>query len=103
MFHYFYVKFVVATSSFFLISVGFPDNYELVFSALRSDNIPPVNFTSLFLDMTRRNKRDIAVLLASRVPDLTVLDLWGENALTLAARHVSSLLPLLLAYFTGIG
>ncbi|MPC17486.1 Ankyrin repeat domain-containing protein 62 [Portunus trituberculatus] len=63
------------------------DNYELVFSALRSNNVPDVNFTCLFLDMTRRCKRDMAILLASRVPDLTVLDLWGENALTLAARH----------------
>ena len=84
----------------FLISICFADNYELVFSALRSDNVPMVDFTSLFLDMTRRCKRDMAILLASRVPDLTVLDLWGENALTLSARHVSQPppppLPLLL-------
>ncbi|XP_045125144.1 uncharacterized protein LOC123512696 [Portunus trituberculatus] len=65
----------------------YANNYELVFSALRSNNVPDVNFTCLFLDMTRRCKRDMAILLASRVPDLTVLDLWGENALTLAARH----------------
>uniref|UniRef100_A0A0P4WBX4 Uncharacterized protein n=1 Tax=Scylla olivacea TaxID=85551 RepID=A0A0P4WBX4_SCYOL len=65
----------------------YANNYELVFSALRSDNVPAVDFTSLFLDMTRRCKRDMAVLLASRVPDLTVLDLWGENALTITARH----------------
>ena len=83
----------------FLISVDFSDNYELVFSALRSDNVPAVDFTSLFLDMTRRNKRDMSVLLASRVPDITVLDLWGENALTHVARHVSATLPIKLTLY----
>ncbi|XP_042889521.1 M-phase phosphoprotein 8-like isoform X2 [Penaeus japonicus] len=61
-------------------------DYDTVFASIRSERIPDVDFTSLFLKASRRGQRDLALLLSSYVPDLSKRDDWGDNALTIAAK-----------------
>lgn len=46
------------------------------------------DMTDLFLYTARIGMGDMALLLAKQVPDLTVQNMWGENALTMAAKMV---------------
>ncbi|KAK4313750.1 hypothetical protein Pmani_014911 [Petrolisthes manimaculis] len=62
------------------------NDYQQVFACLHSECVPDVDFSSLFLSTARRGCRDMALLLASRVPDLAVKDQWGQTALIMAAR-----------------
>nr|XP_027219692.1 uncharacterized protein LOC113812031 [Penaeus vannamei] len=61
-------------------------DYDTVFASMRSERIPDVDFTSLFLKASRRGQRDLALLLSTHVPDLLKKDEWGDNALTIAAK-----------------
>lgn len=63
-------------------------DYDTVFASMRSERIPDVDFTSLFLKASRRGQRDLALLLSTHVPDLLKKDEWGDNALTIAAKLV---------------
>lgn len=75
------------------------DDYQRVFACLCGDRVPDVDFSSLFLSAARRGCRDIALLLASRVPDLAVKDQWGQTALIMAARLVRDANVLLVLLF----
>ncbi|XP_047496197.1 M-phase phosphoprotein 8-like isoform X3 [Penaeus chinensis] len=61
-------------------------DYDTVFASMRSERIPDVDFTSLFLKASRRGQRDLALLLSTHAPDLLKRDEWGDNALTIAAK-----------------
>nr|XP_053626744.1 uncharacterized protein LOC128684525 isoform X2 [Cherax quadricarinatus] len=63
------------------------DDYQKVMASLRSGNIPDVDFPSLFLAAARQGQRDVALLLSTRVPDISVKDDWGETAFTMAAHN----------------
>ncbi|XP_063607106.1 M-phase phosphoprotein 8-like [Penaeus indicus] len=61
-------------------------DYDTVFASMRSERIPDVDFTNLFLKASRRGQRDLALMLSTHVPDLLKRDEWGDNALTIAAK-----------------
>lgn len=83
--------------SFYFPTIAFlqTDDYQKTYSSLRSSDIPCVDFPKLFLAAARRGQRDVALLLSTRVPDLSVQDEWGETAFTMTARLVSVRLRLL--------
>lgn len=57
---------------------------------MRSGSMPDMDtMTQLFLHAVRSGMTDMALLLARQVPDLTAQNMWGENALTMAAMMVS--------------
>ncbi|CAL4178017.1 unnamed protein product, partial [Meganyctiphanes norvegica] len=64
------------------------DDYQKVFSYLRHKQIDSqdLDYTQMFLQAARYGQRDMALLLAPRVPNLSSEDEWGDTAMCMAAR-----------------
>ncbi|XP_068231872.1 uncharacterized protein [Palaemon carinicauda] len=63
------------------------DDYPALLASLRSDYIPVLEYSALFLKAARRGSRGIALLLATRVKDLSVRDEYGNSAICMAAEQ----------------
>lgn len=70
----------------FTIAVDEGD-YQMLLASLRSDYVPILDYTALFLKAARRGRRDIALLLATRVRNLSARDEYGNSAICMAAEQ----------------
>ena len=61
----------------------------MLLASFRSDHILNLDYSSLFLKAARRGGRDVALLLATRVSNLSVRDGYGNSAVCMAAELVS--------------